>query len=305
MTITLADMKGRIKQLLQGYTRNQEQITWLSAPMTASDTSFSVDLSTVNLVSRGLVEINNELILVNSFNQSSGVVSVAAGVNGRGRENTTAATHSINDIVVMDPDYPRQRITEAINDTIQATYPDLFVMSSVEFPKVAAKYEYEMPADSEDVLRVTFDTIGPSKVWPPSQSWRYNPQASTDAGEGVSTGKSLSIGDFITPGRQVRVVYTKKPGTFTDDSQDYETTIGYPERTIDMIQYGAVARLLSGVESARLQQKSVESTERASLVPTGAASNASQYYWSMYQRRMNEEVDRIHQLFPSYQTFLF
>jgi hypothetical protein len=65
-----------------------------------------------------------------------------------------------------------------------------------------------------------------------------------------------------------------------------------------------VARLLSGVESARLQQKSVESTERAALVPTQAASNASQYFWNMYQRRMNEEVDRLHQLFPTYQTFL-
>lgn len=304
MTVTLADMKGRIKQTLQGYTRNQEQITWLSAPMTASDTTFTVDLTTVGLVSRGLVQIGDELLLVSSFNRNTGEVTVAAGTNGRGRENTTAASHSVNDIVTMDPDYPRQRITEAINDTIQATYPDLYVMDSVEFPKVAAKYEYEMPAAAEDVLRVTFDTIGPSRVWPGSQEWRFNPQASTSS-NGVSTGKSLAVGDFITPGRAIRAVYTKKPGVFTDDSQDYETQIGYPERTIDMIQFGAVARLLTGVESARLQQKSVEATERAPLVPTGAASNASQYFWGMYRQRLNEEVDRLHQLFPSYQTFLF
>jgi hypothetical protein len=304
MTVTLADMKGRIKQTLQGYTRNQEQITWLSAPMTASDTTFTVDLTTVGLVSRGLVQIGDELLLVSSFNRNTGEVTVAAGVNGRGRENTTAASHAINDIVTMDPDYPRQRITEAINDTIQATYPDLYVMDSVEFPKVAAKYEYEMPAAAEDVLRVTFDTIGPSRVWPGSQEWRFNPQASTSS-NGTTTGKSLAVGDFITPGRSIRAIYTKKPGVFTDDSQDYETTIGYPERTIDMIQFGAVARLLTGVESARLQQKSVEATERAPLVPTGAASNASQYFWGMYRQRLNEEVDRLHQLFPSYQTFLF
>jgi hypothetical protein len=304
MAITLADMKGRIKQLLQGYTRNQEQIAWLSSAMTASDTSFSVDTSVANKISRGLIEIGNELILVNTFNSATGLVTIAAGTNGRGRENTTPATHSINDIVVMDPDYPRQRITEAINDTIQATYPDLYVMQSFQFAKAAARYEYDMPADSEDVFRVTVDTIGPSRVWFPSQSWRYNPQASTDPIDGSSTGKSLQIMDFIVPGRQIRVMYSKKPNVFTDDSQDYETTVGYPERTVDMIMYGAVARLLSGVESARLQQKSVESTERAPLVPTGAASNASQYFWNMYQKRMNEEVDRLHQLFPTYQTFL-
>lgn len=305
MPITLADMKSRIRQTLQGYTRNQEQITWLSSAMSASDVTFNVDATTADAMNRGLVEIGNELILVSTYNQSSGLVNVAANINGRGVEGTIAATHAINDIVTVDPDFPKKRIEEAINDTIQATYPDLYVMATFEFPKVAAKYEYEMPAESEDVLRVTFDTIGPSQVWPPSQAWRYNPQGSTDPGTGTTTGKSLSIGDFITPGRQVRVVYTKKPGIFTSDFQDYETQVGYPERTVDMIQFGAIARLLSGVESARLQQKSVEATERAPLVPTGAATNASQYFWNMYQKRLNEEVDRLHQLFPSYQTFLF
>lgn len=304
MAVTLGDLKGRISQLLQGYTRNQEQIAWLSAPMTASDTTFTVDMTVANRVSRGLVEIGSELLLVNTFNTSTGVVQIAAGTNGRGRENTTAVSHSINDIVTMDPDYPNQRITEAINDTIQATYPDLYVMSSFEFPKLAARYEYDMPAESEDVFRVTVDTIGPSRVWFPSQAWRYNPQASTQPIDGSATGKSLQIMDQIVPGRTIRVMYSKKPGQLVNDSDPYEVTVGYPERTIDMIQYGAVARLLSGVESARLQQKSVESTERAALVPTQAASNASQYFWNMYQRRMNEEVDRLHQLFPTYQTFL-
>jgi hypothetical protein len=304
MTVTLADMKGRIKQLLQGYTRNQEQITWLAADMLASDTTFSVDPSTSKLMSRGLVEINNELILVNNFNSQTGLVTVSAGVNGRGRENTTAAAHSTNDIVTMDPDYPRERIQEAINDTIQATYPDLYVMSTFDFPKVAARYEYQMPADSEMILRVTCDTIGPSRVKFPAQMVRYNPQAQNDPTAGLTTGKTIEIMDGIVPGRTIHVVYIKKPNTLTNDSDDYETTVGYPERTVDMIQYGAVARLLSGVESARLQQKSVEATERAPLVPTGAASNASQYFWNMYQKRMNEEVDRLHQLFPSYSTFL-
>lgn len=305
MAISLGDMKGRIKQMLQGYTRNQEQIAWLSANMTPSDTTFTVDLESVARVSRGLVEINNELLLVNKFDSSNGVVTLAAGINGRGRENTTPVAHSINDIVTMDPDYPRQRITEAINDTIDAVYPDLYVMVPYEFPKLAAVYEYSMPIEAEDVLRVTADTIGPSRVKFPSQAWRFNPQAQNSPAQGLITGKTIEIGDFIVPGRTVRVIYTKKPGQFTSDAEDFETTIGFSERMTDMIQFGAVARLLAGVEAARLQQKSVESTERAPLVPTGAASNASQYFWNLYKMRLDQEVDRQHQLFPSYQTFLF
>jgi hypothetical protein len=303
MAVSLGDMKGRIKQLLQGYTRNQEQIAWLSVGMAPSDTTFTVDLSSINRVNRGLVEINDELMLVNTYDSSNGIVTLAAGVNGRGRENTTPATHAINDIVTMDPDYPRQRIAEAINDTINATYPDLFVMASHEFPKMAAIYEYEMPADAEDILRITADTIGPSRVKFPSQAYRFNPQAQITSS--LTTGKTIQVGDFIVPGRTVKVMYYKKPGNLTLNTDDYETTVGFPERTVDMIEFGAVARLLAGVESARLQQKAVESSERAPLVPTGAASNASQYFWNLYKMRLDQEMDRQHQLFPSYQTFLF
>ena len=115
MAVTLGDMKGRISQLLQGYTRNQEQITWLAQAMTATDTSFLVDIGTSTSVTRGLVEIEDELLLVNNFNTQTGTVNVSAGANGRGRENTTPAFHDLNSIVTMDPSYPRQRITEAFD----------------------------------------------------------------------------------------------------------------------------------------------------------------------------------------------
>jgi hypothetical protein len=70
-----------------------------------------------------------------------------------------------------------------------------------------------------------------------------------------------------------------------------------------MIVYGACWRLLPGWEAGRLQQQSVESTERAPLVPTGAANEASQYYLGLYQRRLNEERDRLFRLYENYQTF--
>lgn len=304
MAVTLGDIKGRISQLLQGYTRNQEQITWLAQAMTAIDTSFLVDIGTSGLVTRGLVEIDDELLLVNNFNSQTGLVNIAAGTNGRGRENTTAATHDVNAIVTMDPDFPRQRITEAVNDTIQATYPDLYVMSSFEFSKTAARYEYEMPAEAEYVYKVTADTIGPSKVKFQAERWRFNSQAQNDAASNLDTNKTIQVMDQIVPGRTIRVLYIKKPGTLVNNTDAFEATTGFPERYIDMVQFGAVARLLSGVESARLQQKTVESTERAPLVPTGAATQASRYFWQLYQQRFDQERERLQHLFPSYSTFL-
>lgn len=308
MAATFAQIVSRVKQQLLGYTRDQASISYLTAGMTATDTQFTVDPETVTNISRGLIEIDSELILVKKYDRATGTVTVLGGTNGRGVEGTTAASHSINAIVTDDPMYPTSRVKEAINDTINGTFPDLWVFGDYEFPKIAARYEYPLPTDVEDVYKVTVNTIGPSAVWFPLSSWRFNPSASTTAGQvkptPTPTGKSLQImRDFIVPGRNIRVEYIKKPNTLTSDSDDFTATTGYPDRYIDLITYGACWRLLPAYESARLQQQAIEATERAPLVPTGAGSNASKYYMALYQQRLAEERTRLQRLFDSYQNF--
>lgn len=308
MATSFDQIISRVKQQLLGYTRDQASISFLTAPMTASDTTFTIDIDTVTNISRGLVEIDDEMLLVKSYDRPSGTVTVMAGVNGRGAEGTTPADHDENSIVTDDPVYPRQRVKEAINETIIATYPDLWVFGEYEFPKIAARYEYPLPVDVEDVYRVTSNTIGPSGVWFPNTSWRFNPQASTTSGQVLPTptptGKTIQImRDFITPGRNIRVIYIKKPNQLVNNDDDFELVTGYPERYIDMIVYGACWRLLPAYEAARLQQQRIEATERAPLVPTGAGSSASQYYLNLYLRRLQEERDRLFDLYPAYQTF--
>jgi hypothetical protein len=297
-----------VKQQLLGYTRDQASISYLTNGMTATDTQFTVDPETVTNISRGLIEIEDELILVKKYDRATGTVTVLGGTSGRGVEGTTAAAHSANTIVTDDPMYPTSRVKEAINDTIQGTYPDLWVFGEYEFPKIAARYEYPVPADVEDVYKVTVNTIGPSAVWFPLSSWRFNPSASTTAGQvkptPTPTGKSIQImRDFIVPGRNIRVEYIKKPNTLTSNSDDFTTVTGYPDRYVDLITYGACWRLLPAYESARLQQQAIEATERAPLVPTGAGSNASKYYMALYQQRLAEERTRLQRLFDSYQNF--
>lgn len=308
MAVTFDQLVSRVKQQLLGYTRDQASVSYLTASMSSTDDTFEVDPETVTNLSRGLVEVDDEMILVKKFDRATGTVTVTAGVNGRGAEGTTATSHDVNAIVTDDPMYPKQRIKEAINDTINATYPDLWVLGEFEFPYVAARYEYVMPDEAEDVLKVVVNTIGPSAVWFPLSSWRFNPLASTTAGQvkpsPTPTGKTIQImRDAIVPGRNVRVTYTKKPAVLTAGGQDFETVTGYPERYVDMITYGACWRLLPAYESARLQQSAIEATERAPLVPTGAGSKASQYYMALYQQRLAEERLRLQRLYESYQTY--
>lgn len=307
MAVTFAQIVDRVKQQLLGYTKDQASVSYLVAPMTATDTIINVDPGTAKALSRGIIEIDDEMILANSFDYPSGVGTVLAGVNGRGHAGTVATTHDVNAIVTSDPRFPRARIKEAINDTINGTYPDLWVFDQYEFPYLSARYEYPVPEDADDVYKVVVNTIGPSGVWFPAQSWRFNPMASTTSGQvkptPTPTGKTLQIYDRIVPGRNVRVSYTKAPSVLVDNDDDFTATTGYPERYLDMIVYGAVWRLLPAYEAARLQQASVESTERAPLVPTSAASQASQYFLALYTKRLEEERTRLQRLYESYQTF--
>ncbi len=307
MAVTFANLVDRVKQQLLGYTKDQASVSYLTQAATATDTTLMVDPSTATNLSRGLIEVGDEMILVKSFDRGTGTVMVMGGTNGRGVDGTTAATHSINDIVTNDPRFPRQRIKEAINDTILGIYPDLWVFGQHEFPYVSARYEYPIPAEVDDVYKVVVNTIGPSGVWFPAQSWRFNPMASTTPGQvkptPTPTGKTIQIYDRIVPGRNVRVSYTKGPSTLTNNSDDFATVTGFPERYVDMITYGAVWRLLPAYEAGRLQQASIEATERAPLVPTSAATQGSQYFLALYQKRLDEERTRLQRLFESYQTF--
>jgi len=310
MAVTFDQLVDRVKQQLLGYTRDQASITWLTAPMTATDITFTVDPETATNISRGLVEIGDELVLVKKFDRATGTVTLFGGDSStaRGAEGTTATTHDENTLVTDDPMYPRARVKEAINDTIQALYPDLWVFADYEFPKIAARYEYPVPADCEDVYKVTVNTIGPSAVWFPLSSWRFNPSASTTSGQvkptPTPTGKTIQImRDFIVPGRNILVEYIKKPNTLSSGSDVFDTTTGFPDRYIDLVTYGACWRMLPAYESARLQQTAIEATERAPLVPTGAGSNASKYYMALYQQRLAEERTRLQRLFDSYATF--
>lgn len=296
---TLDQLVKQVRQQLLGFTASQESVSELAQAMTSADTSFTCDAGTVTNLSRGLVEIDDELILVKTYDATSGVVSVMGLANGRGYEGTVPAAHTANTLVTSNPSFPRARIKEAVNQTITGLYPHLVVFAAAEITYNAAQVEYELPADVAEVWYVTTRTIGPSKVAQPSPNWRFNPKART--GDFVS-GKSLQILDAVAPGQPVRVVYAKPPTTLTAGTDDITAT-GYPERLSDLVVYGTCKRLLPGLEAARLQQQAVEATERAPLVPTTSAAKAASLYASLYAERLEEERALQWDEIPNYAYF--
>jgi hypothetical protein len=300
MMTTFAQLVAKTRQQLLGFSMSQESVSELSSPMGASDTSFTCDPATVTNLSRGLVEIDDELILAKAYDATSGVVSIMGLTRGRGYEGTTAASHVVNSLVTSNPAFPRARVKEAINDTIRGLYPHLVTFGETELTKLAPVVEYGLPAEAADVWYVTAQLIGPSKVAQPMPNWRYNPKART---ANFPTGKSIQLFDSITPGQAVKVVYSKPPSMLTADTDDFAAVTGFADRITDLVVYGACKRLLPGLEAARLQQQAVEATERAVLVPPASASKAVSLYASLYAERLEEERALMFSDVPNYAMF--
>lgn len=292
---TFDGILARIRQQTMGYAKDQSALTELAVAMNPSDTSFTADPATVVSLSRGLAEIDDELILVKSYDRASGVVQIMGGINGRGAEGTVAAGHTLRSLITADPRFPRARMRETVNDVLQALYPQLVVFSTTSISNLSVVYEYGMPADALDVWAVSDQTIGPSQVWMQGLNYRFNPTANPAA---FPTGKSIQLFDPVTPGRTMFVKYTKSPSPLVNGGDDFAAVTGLPERCVDLVVWGACARLLPAYEAARLQQTSVESTERASLVPPSSATKTAQYYLAMYQQRLEEERSRMYEEHP-------
>lgn len=294
---TLEDLRQRVRQQILGYSRDQQQIAMLTADMTSSAASFTLDTSTMTAISRGLVEIDDELILVKSLDVGSGTVSVMGNALGRGREGSTAAAHTAGALVTMSPLMPRQGITDAINATIQDMYPDLPVTKATEIPKLAPVYEYGLPAEAVGVHYITMQTIGPSKIWYPGPRWRYNSMADpTD----FPTGRSVQLLDDVVPGRAMRIVYLVPPTPLSLATDVFETVTGYPGSAIDCVIWGAMSRLLPSYETARLQAQSIEGTERDNLVPAKAALQTAAYYNQLAQDALAHERARFFDETPNF-----
>lgn len=294
---TLEDLRQRVRSQVMGFTRDQQQVSELAVPMGATDTSFTIDSNTVRNISRGLVEIDDELILVKAIDTTTNVASVTGLLNGRGREGSVAATHAVNAIVTMSPAVPRIRMTEAINQTILACYPTVPVFAVTEITKLAPVFEYQMPADSQDAWYIVSDTVGPTQVHYPSPRWRFNTKAATDD---FPTGKSIQLLDYVTPGRKIRIVYIKPPTILANASDNFESVTGYDDRMVEAIVWGACARLIPSYEAARLQQFAIEGTERANLVPSTAAVKTAAYYETLFQTALQRERDRMYNDVPNY-----
>lgn len=290
---TYRNLQDAVLNTLHSQTLDQEERCALTADITSGATSFVVD--DVTQVSRGLIEIDSELLWVKSVDRTNNTVTISPF--GRGYGETTATSHTANTMVVNNPRFPRQAIKNALQDCLNGIYPEVYqVKKSETNTSVATTVTYAAPADCDMILRIEWQSIGPSQMWVPAKRWTLDPTADTTA---FSTGKSVDIRDRMVPGRTVKITYIAAPGALSADGDTLAST-GLSEGARDVLVFGACARLLQSIEVARLQSLAVEQTERAAITQPGAATAASRAFWQLYQVRLEDERTRLQRLYPTF-----
>ena len=299
MTTTLTNMIDEVQVNLAGYTFQQDRSTYITAPVTTTTSSSAsplvLSLGSTDSVGKGIVEIDEELLWIDSYDRVGNTATVAP--YGRGYLGTTAATHSADAKVSIAPTFPRFNIKRAINDTIRSLGSNIFAVKTTTFTFNAAQSTYAFNnLNIKNIISLTWEAIGPTKEWVPIRRWDFDAIADTTTfGAGAQT---VTLGEAPIPGRTVKVIYATDPDAFTTNTQDYATQTGLPESTRDVVILGAAYRLLAFLDPARAAQTSPQADETDSKRPYGSSQSATKQLYALYTQRLNEETKAQQQNYP-------
>ncbi len=123
MTTTLSNLVDEVLINLAGYTYQQERTTYLRTAVTGTTSSSAsptvLALGSTESVGKGIVEIDEELMWIDTFDRVANTATVSP--YGRGYLGSTASTHAADSKVTISPVFPRNSVKKAINDTVRST----------------------------------------------------------------------------------------------------------------------------------------------------------------------------------------
>jgi hypothetical protein len=288
---TFNDLLEEVLINLEGFTLRQDRTTYLTSAIDSDD--LSISLASGDNIGKGILEIDEELIHIDSVDRSdrSAVISPF----GRGYRGTTAASHSLDARVTFAPSFPKISIKRAINDTIKSVFPQVYGIGKTTFSFNPSVTTYSLPVEAETILAISWSDIGPSGEWFPIRHWRHDPTANvTD----YATSNTVSIYESIVPGRTVQVTYSKEPTSLSSGSDVFETITGLPSSTRDLIVYGASYRMVSFIDPGRLNFTSPEADQNDATRQFGSGTNTAKYLLALYQQRLREESEKQNGRYP-------
>jgi len=279
---TLADMVDDVQAYVRSFTKDQDVSTHLAEPMDASTTTMKVAAG--NLVSRGRIQVDDEVVYVDSIDREAGVATIAP--YGRGMDGTDAVPHEAGAMVTTNPLYPRHVVAKTINQVISGISKDLYSLKSFQVPAKAIGFNYELPEDTRHIVNVSYIAKPSAWKYPTyAKNWTFDQNADPSVS---STGKCAFIYDVVSPLYLYTIVY----GAYLQQLPSMDSKVtdsGIPDTAYDVLILGASARLLSVATAGMLQSQSVEASVLDGAVDIQGAQAQSKYLYALFRERLLEE----------------
>jgi hypothetical protein len=282
------EMTEEVLAHLRSFVRDQEMSTHLTADMTFSTLSIPVDNAAV--VSRGRIQIDDELIWVDSADRGNSTAIIPP--YGRGMDGTQRMLHLAGTRVVVQPLYPRKLVKDKMNAAITSVGRKLYGVEVITFTALTTSFNYPLPTYTRDVLSVKVsDTrtgiIGNEVAY--LREWTFDQGAPTTVS---ASGKGLYLTKWLDPLQELTVTISRDPAALYFDVQLFTDTF-LPESAWDIVVMQAAAALLATADSYSVVGRSVEANAMDAKVQAGAAVNQSKYLYQLSEQRLDEERLRL------------
>lgn len=277
---TISDLVEDVAAGLRGYVRNQEQVTYLTADVTDSDTTFLVGNG--SRISPGRLSVGDEIVEVDSVDGNT----VNVFPFGRGADGSTAAAHTANTRVVANPLFPRHRVMENLVDSVRSVATQVPGVGQYEFTFDAGTAAFDLPSDLAQIISVQAERPGLVNHWETVNRFRIEKQAESSAFPG---GNSIVPIAGAWPGKKVLVTYTKTAPAVISPSDDVVSDFGLRPTLRDVITMGTVARILSMVDISSLDPSSVQALMVDEKRMPGSSGKVVSQLWALYRERLEEE----------------
>ena len=284
---TLNELTEQTIAEVNAYVKNQESVTIITSAVTSADVTMLVD--DASAISRGIAEIDDELIYVKKSIGTSGSLQILGTTGnpvGRGWRGTTATSHVSGSVIRNNPIFPRNQVKRAINETIKGmNFP---CIASHTFTFDGSDYAYILPDATEDIVGISWDVPDSTGVWQILKRYRIDKNYYDTTTSTIK--QALILNESPMPGRTVNVQYTKFPTAITDNQE--LTVSGLPSSCEDVVRLGAMYRLLSTVDPGKVTATSVSADALDQPVQAGASTTTAKYIFQLYTVRLQEEISK-------------
>jgi hypothetical protein len=269
-----------------------EERNKLASSLDDSTTSVVLSYDLGGFRAGSVFEIESELFYVWEANTASKTLTVERGYGG-----TTAAAHSANVLVTLNPRFPRAQMFDAVNaelDDLSSTMNGLFRVVTVDLTYNGSDRQINVTSASSIIELLDVRLRYQADDYPVIHSARLQTGLPTTD---FASGYTLVLDEPVMAGT-LRVRYKAPFTRATAESSDLTTNCFLPTTCDDIVETGVILRMMNGREIKRSFIESQGDTRRADEVPPGASRDSVTNLARLRRERIIAEAARLKAQYP-------